>query len=481
MSKVNSVLLSIAIASIAFNVHAKQLYIDAVTGNDAVSYSDNSASRPWRSLGRAVWGGTTLAATNSNEAARAGDEVIVAAGTYSTNQATNQRYIPIYNPVNSGSASSPIVFRANGIVHLTATAGAQPIIGTYNKNHIVWDGFTINEATVPTRADTGPLVVWNSNNVTVQNMRIIGVARNWQDNHVGIRMEYAHDVTIRNNRIEGFNDSGMNSGCMQTYDAYNLVIEHNECSNSHAGVFIKGVHGSMPQANIVIRYNYLHDVSEAILLGGIGATPGGTVGEMSYVYQNLVVDASMSGVSLVGYDNATPSRVVIANNTFHRTGTSGIFVRETGGILLRRGYAGYNELYYRNNLITSSTCAIASPDGFPAPGATTFSHNLYFGNTAIAAVQYQSLSLSSWQGTYSKDIVGTAVLDPLYRGSSDFRLADNSPARNRGLDILDLNRNGSISDAITVGAYITGNEVMGPTTLPLAVPPSPPTGLEVVP
>lgn len=482
MRNLSPVLLSVAIGCLAANVQAKQLYVDATNGSDAVTYADNSASRPWRSLGRAVWGSTSLASPNASQAARAGDEVIVAAGTYSTNQATNLRYVPIYNPVNSGSAGSPIVIRANGVVNLTATAGTQPIVGTQGKSYIVWDGFTINEATVPTRADTGPMVVWQSDNVTVQNMRIIGVDRNWADNHVGLRLEYAHDITVRNNRIQGFNDAGMNSACIQTYDTYRLVVEHNECSDAHTGVFIKGVHGTIPQHDIVIRFNYMHDVAEAFMFGGVGGTASGnTSGAMSYVYQNLVVDASTSAISFVGYDNFTPNKVTVANNTFHRTGTTGVFARESGGILLRRDFAGYNQLFFRNNLITDSTCAVASPGGFPAANATTFSHNVYFSNDTVAAVQYQSLSLASWQSTYNKDTVGTASVDPQYVSATDFRLAAGSSVRTRGLDILDLDNDGSMTDTIAVGAYITGNEVMGPTTVVNTAPPSPPTDVQAVP
>ena len=56
---------------------------------------------------------------------------------------------------------------------------------------------------------------------------------------------------------------------------------------------------------------------------------------------------------------------------------------------------------------------------------------------------------------------------PLYAGPgagvvpSDFKLRSNSPLINAGLDVLDLNKNGSTSDRITIGAYITGNEIIG--------------------
>src|SRR5690606_15483338 len=80
---------------------AKVLYVDRNTGNDATTYEANSATSPWATIGRATWGSTNRSSPNASQAARAGDTVIVRAGTYST-AGTDVRYDPAYNPANSG-------------------------------------------------------------------------------------------------------------------------------------------------------------------------------------------------------------------------------------------------------------------------------------------------------------------------------------------------------------------------------------------
>lgn len=474
------VLLAAAIGLFAVNVQAKELYVNAATGNDSVSYANNSATTPWRTLGRAVWGNASRSSSNSSEAARAGDVVNVAAGTYGTSTATNSRLNPIYNPVNNGTANAPITIRANGDVYLTASAGAQPIIGTQGRSYIVWDGFILNEANIPTTPDTGPVTIWDSQHVTIKNARITGRVINWNDNHVGIRVERSSNITLANNVISGFTDTGMNAACIMTYDVANSIFEHNECFNAVTGIFIKGDHpgDNLPQHGITLRNNYIHNVSNGIQFGGIGSASNLS---MSYVYRNLLVDVTFGGVIFIGYDSVSPAKVIVANNTFHRVGLSS--GNEGAGILLRPGYSGYRELTFRNNLVTNSSAGIAAWDtAFNAnTSATTFSHNNYYSNTAGAYIAYRTYSLSGWQSTFSKDTVGTSALNPQYVSSTDFRLASGSPIRSSGIDILDLNGNGSTSDTIPIGAYVTGNEVIGPTASANAfVAPSPPTDIEVV-
>lgn len=460
----------VAVVFIALNIaQAQELFVNGTSGNDNVTYSNNSAATPWRTLGRAVWGGTSISAPNASQAARAGDTVIVAAGTYGTSATTNSRYTPIYNPVNSGNSGAPITFRANGNVYLTASAGAQPIIGTYRKNHIVWDGFILNEANIPTTPDTGPLVVWESSYVSILNNHIMGRVINWGDNHVGIRVEYADNITVANNRIEGFNDAGMNAAGIMTYDVFHSTFEHNECFNCSTGIFIKGDHpgDAYPQHDIVVRYNYIHDTDNAIQFGVVGSTTSSSIPPvMSYIYQNLLTNIVFGGIIFISYDGVTPAKVTVANNTLNAVGSIANG-SEAGGILLRPDYnGGYRELFFRNNLVTNGASGVTAWNvAFNAvPGATTFSHNNYFGNRGGAAyIAYRAYSLGEWQATFAKDVTGTTAVNPQYLSATDFRLASTSPVRTTGLDILDLNGNGSTTDSIPVGAYITGNETMGPT------------------
>jgi hypothetical protein len=83
-------------------------------------------------------------------------------------------------------------------------------------------------------------------------------------------------------------------------------------------------------------------------------------------------------------------------------------------------------------------------------------------------------------------------VNPLFANASgaDYRLCTGagapvascsgaSPAMTLGIDLFDLNGNGSTSDSIRAGAYVTNNETFGPSA---AGPQSPsaPTNLRVV-
>lgn len=466
-----SVIFALAFAFAAGTASAKELYVNAASGDDNVTYAGNSASTPWRTLGRAVWGSTSRNNPNTSQAARAGDTVLVSAGTYNTNAATNSRNDPIYNPANSGSSGSPITFRAVGTVHLQSSnsSGTQPIIGTLGRSHIVWDGFTVNEATVPTRRDTGPVTVWSSNNVTLQNLHVIGRVQNWGDNHNGIRLEDSSNVTVRNTRVEGFYES--HGGGITTYRCRDLLLEHNEIDDAEDGIFIKGAN----DGPVTIRYNLVSNTKNGIMFGGIGLS-----GSMSYVYQNLITGSALGGIIFIGYDNLTPAHVTVANNTIHGASPSA----DGGGILLRPGYDGYQNLIFKNNIVTSSAAGVTAWGN--ELSATTFTHNNYYSNSRVAWIGYQDYSMSAWRSTFGKDNVGSSTVNPQYRSGSDFRLASNSPLLTAGVDVLDLDRDGSTSDSIAMGAYITGNEVMGRTSggggpAPTLAPPNPPTNLTIVP
>ena len=68
-----STLFGVAMFLAVSTAQAKDLYVNGTSGNDGVSYATNSASTPWRSLGRAVWGNASISSPSSSEAARAGD------------------------------------------------------------------------------------------------------------------------------------------------------------------------------------------------------------------------------------------------------------------------------------------------------------------------------------------------------------------------------------------------------------------------
>mgnify|MGYP003341173535 CR=1 FL=1 len=243
----------------------RTLYVNGATGNDATPYAQNSAQRPWKTIGRAAWGSPDRERRNGAEAARAGDTVLVAAGTYAAGPGTNSRNEILYYTENSGEAGRPITFRADGVVKLALSSGRGTIIGAYRRNHITWDGFTINEAEAPSVPDTGPVTIWECDGCVLQNLDIDGNGSDngRQDNHTGIRIEASKNVTMRNNRIHnvytGHNPN--NGACIQVYASGGITFEHNEIFKCGSGIFLKGG----PPLHIdyfTVRYNLIYDIGE---------------------------------------------------------------------------------------------------------------------------------------------------------------------------------------------------------------------------
>ena len=484
-------LISLFLLTLSLPVEAKTLYVDGAAGNDATTWAANGPSNPWRTIGRAAWGSTDRSAPIANEAARAGDSVIVAAGTYATG-GNNGRWDVAYYTVNSGAPGSPITFTANGTVVLTSS-GLGPTIGAsfyamgnYARDYIEWRGFTIDEANAPSASDTGPTVLARSQGSTLENLTIIGIPNNPRpDNYNGIRIEDSNGATIRNNRIMNFQGVfGRNHSAITTYRSSSLLIENNEISgirtgnnnNSGSGIFIKGMSdGALPTYTwVTIRNNLIHDIEgAAILLHLAPNTPENPV----RVHNNIVRN-SLAAVRLQAFDqgNWDPRNAKIVNNTF--VGVEyGVHV--TNSMVDNAGHVVWN------NIMAGGSMGISydtpSPSNF-AESRFDSEHNLYHVLTTMGSVGGPTYTLTSWRSAFPwNDSANPASLsqDPLFvsSGANDFHLQTGSPARTLGVDLLDLNNNGSTTDLIPAGAYVTGDEIIGrgggggsPDTTPPSVP-----------
>ena len=163
------------------------LYVNSATGDDSRTKVEaaNSAT-PWETIYRAAKGCPPGGSPTSLQAASAGDIVMVAAGTYNID-ASGNRFIPAYNPVNSGSSGSPITFRgytsealsegsSASSVRLTQTPGdLGPLIGASGVDYIVWEGFYINEEDAHNRPDTALITVHDTVGTVIQHNEVHGM------------------------------------------------------------------------------------------------------------------------------------------------------------------------------------------------------------------------------------------------------------------------------------------------------------------
>lgn len=474
--------INIALLAIAFSVShssmAKNLYVDWEFGDDAISYNENSQQTPWRTLGRAAWGNSSISLQNAAEAAKSGDVVLVSAGIYETTAATNSRLNPIYNPANSGEPGNPITFKSvepqGAELRSSQSAGTQPIIGAYGRSHIIWDGFLINEQHVPTRSDTGPVVVWDSSNITLQNLDVTGWDWGWNDNHSGIRVEGSDQVTIKNNTISNYQSISHDQGIL-FYRSSNIIVENNTIHDVRNGIFLKGSNNGP----FAVRKNIIFNAFSGIGIGGVGTSEAQHGAD---IYQNLFYGGNYSGYSdqagwagiwLIGYDLYSPANVRIINNTIVDTAGA-----DGGAILFRNTAGGFDNITIKNNIVSNARHAVTIWDTAVIP-ETVFSHNNYHQINRAVASAGADLTLEQWQTQYAKDVPGTILSDPMFFDSQnrDYRLNEASPSVNAGIDILDINNNGSTSDAVALGAYQPGDSVtsIGATRSANEIPITPPS------
>lgn len=478
--------------TLAAEANAKTLYVNAASGNDATTYDQNGPTAPWRTIGRAAWGSTDRNAPNGTQAARAGDLVLVSSGTYAV-AGTNSRNMPAYQPVNSGQAGNPITFKAEGLVNLTLSSGIGSVIGSFDRDFITWDGFTIHEASARSAPDTGAATIFLCDGCVFQNLDINGNGDDFlrMDNHTGIRVEHSSNILVRNNRVQnvhtGHNPN--NGACIQTYTSGNMTFEHNELFDCGSGIFIKGNYTNNPlNGYITIRYNLIYDIGEiepddgsregnAIALH-VGA--GNTAANPLRVYHNVIRNVYEAGVKIWMFNTdptMNPMHAKIVNNTIENV-RYGVWV--TGDLLTGAGHV------FWNNIVSG-----ASDYGVAYGGSSSnlvesrfdAEHNLYYNYRVMAAVRSSDYSLATWRSTYNQDGSSPASINanPLFVSAQDLRLQAGSPARSLGVDFLDLDNDGSTSDIVPAGAYITGNEVIGRTNGPLPNPtlPTAPRNLRI--
>lgn len=444
------------------------LYVDANRGNDAVARANNSATSPWRTIGRAAWGHADRNKPNSAEAARAGDTVSIVAGNYDFDGRINQRWGVVYNPVNQGTSAAMITFRALGPVRLTAPAAAAPVIGCFERSFIAWQGpFELSETSISISPDTGTVVLASAQGCGVDGITVDGNgAPAYDDNHTGVRIEgcrscYVKNSTIRNVLHQRGNHNG--SGVM-LYNSDQTLIEHNLIQAVDNAVFIKGVFAvNDPQSQSIVRHNLMVDCGECVIVSD---------SRDSRIYQNVIRDAEI-GLNLLARE---------AGENFHPVGdwfVNNTVDAMTSACVLVGGGPWHDGVRVWNNVFTGCPWVNYRDAPFVTATAISWEHNVYHGFTKAFAKDSSpgDYSLGNWQKRFAQDSATptSASANPMFANTAadDFRLCTGrgrpqagcggaSPALQQGVDVLDLNRNGSTTDVIAAGAYVDNAETIGP-------------------
>ncbi len=406
--------------------------------------------------------------------ANAGDTVYFLAGTYNPGDGGDYEHIA-WNPINSGSQSSPITFKClSGTCTLTTNAKS-PVIGAKGipgdplnyKKYIIWDGFTAS------LSDQMFVAYFNSSDhCTLQNCDFTGWPNSTASNNPIIASGYSTYLTIRNNRFFGAGQTE-NSAAIMFYWTDNAIVENNEIYNCVTGIYDK----AGGQGN-VYRYNFIHSPMTSSL--GYGAkgifvqtAAGSETTDKISIYQNVILMSLNSANYASGiYIGGTLSRsyINIYNNTIY--GSKMEEAIYTGDTPDPRAYLDHGSVF--NNIIYIDNKSLR---GLYAVRVTNYysDYNNIYGSP-------------TWFGTYGADNYATRS-DWASRLSWDTNSVTTNPnfINAGGGSVTDYKRSsyptngrgGGYSNVI--GAYITGNEVIGRNT-PSGKnpPPNPPVGLVII-
>lgn len=415
--------------------------VDQATGNDANSGSDAS---PWATFHRGL------------AVPVAGDTVLVRNGTY--NAGTG-----FFSPTNAGVSGAPIAFRRypghTPVLTRTlvdTTLGYDAVLSV-NRDWTIFDGFQI---ATPFRVDA-----WNDN-ITIENMALdIGELPCLTGNRSGIGLNGVDNATIRNNRVKGprFATTGGpcnpgNAAGIYFINSHFLTITNNEVSDTGNAIKCKRV-----GHNVAIANNYVHDI--APMGFGIDMTyaadascsgDGCRTSDFS-IHHNIVVGASIA-ISMFNDGTNLMRDISIYNNTLYNAQKG--WVGSNGG----PGFKFYNNIVHATDL--PGTDAHVQFFGVP-PIDLLEDYNCYRGFTdAKLRSVAGEFTLANWRATYNLDLAST-LSDPLFVGPltnvNGFKLQTGSPAIGAG-------RVGGIPSGATcnMGAYETGNEVIGLLNAPAA-------------
>jgi hypothetical protein len=412
---------------------------------------------------------------------------------------TGNRFDASFRILANGTETNPIIFFAQNYAALNTTGrsilrhnGTRhgygcPVLGLDTGHH--WYGFYITESLAPTGADTGPVVCGGKYN-RISYFRIDRGPTTWplfgvepdtfgENNHAAIRFEgegcqnnLVSDCWIENySRENAFgSEQGIQlfspGGSTVTTSTGRITIENCYFDNVETALTCKGAgEDRWVLGGIIFRRNLVRSSTHWHVTGSVNFMD--TSGELgrNQVYQNIQVGGSYHVICMqqAGY----PIRDIdIINNTL----INSVKIGEMEGIHSATHQAGAVGSGWRthNNIKTGTTPLFNFSDDLGDDAAVlSRSHNLSFGHSRWGYVTSHGTgrqTLAEWQAATAFDdfsLESNPLLVSSAWNNPDLgKLQQGSPARNAGIDLLNLNGNGT-SAACHLGAYSNDNVVIG--------------------
>jgi hypothetical protein len=383
-----------------------------------------------------------------------------------------------WTPQNSGTVSAPVRFKSLNrhgakIVGLR-DAVAIPVIGSYLKDYVVWDGFVLEAVNSTGDPILATAQIFESDGCSILNCVIRGAAHNTggAENYQGVWIQDADDFTLENSRIYNFRETSEdnhNTSGFKSYRFDNLTIKNCEFTNSTVGIYLKG----SPMSNATVSNTFLYGNSNAIRAE---ASDGITFGNnTNFTFDNCVIADSNTTAIYLPTDETANNNFVFSNLTIHGVGLGYAISWKAVG-------DGFGPKIY-NTIISNAHASFASikdtnvvsTHGDISVAPIECDHNrLDFTNPITmrlynaAATQYSTLSAWKSSGELyggGNPGVGSITGDPLFVNTSgtlsevaDFALASGSPCIGAGRDAVNMGAD------VTLVGVLAESAPVDPTT-----------------
>lgn len=417
--------------------------------------------------------------------ATAGAIIGLIPGVYSRQSPGGEsRFAVAWNPSNSGSSGNPIRIVAKYMASTDAnsanwsemqadliTTYGSPAFGSDGRDYIEWYGVYASDESGHSASadDTSVCVLHSADHCVIKYCLIRGDGAKWgANNYHGVTIEDCNNFTVAYNEISNYYTGSVGAtnangcGVMLDHSGGTGLIEHNYLHDCGAGVFHKRSDssggGAFNHGNHIVRLNKIVDCEF-----GVRADSNQSTGETTWtfdVYKNLMVGCNYAAYN-GNSSNDLSGDVRFVNNTL---------VNCTAGHATNQqpydataGHKFYNNVVYDPAQAynwdewTSGELSSLSTTEFLANYNVWYSAATFMDGDVMSAQ-----SMATMQGL-GQD-VNSITSDPLFTNYAGgvYTLQAGSPARDLGIDILDL-QGGGTSASIHAGCYVTGSETIGIT------------------
>lgn len=292
---------------------------------------------------------------------------------------------------------------------------------------------------------SSPMFFEGADFITLED-NVFGHVSNGNDNSYGVRIWDSEGSVVRRNKVFdsvywGGTSNSKGITFMISKAGEPNVVEYNEIYDipGRSAVGTKG-----GTSNLIVRYNYIHDVYNAFEPGHYRCTQGNScqIGDPDYhpggdwqIYGNIVTNTEV-GLRLPAFDEDNHNNRLY-NNVFYQVKSA-----------VEMGWDGSFGTVIANNIIMNSEVGIYLKSG----GTTTTvpdyldqftsHHNLYF-NNSHADIHLRPnwggnfysgtpYFLAAFQSQFSQTELQSISVDPQFINTTDFYLSENSPAIDAG-------------------------------------------------